>query len=151
MALSLSDNPFEDSPHRNDVLCGRGKTAHLGNAKYVALIEEHAPQYTVNAETDDEKSINNFLIWKIRSSLGRFIKKQGGGRWEEIEEGKVRGKICQALADKKNANKSQKKNLKVDAAVRVGSNASPNRGMYFPPMNCFGALIFESHATLTTK
>lgn len=149
MALFHSDEGFpfasnrEDMPHRNDILCGRGKTVHLGNAKYVSLIAEHAPQYTVNADTDGEKWTNNFLIWKIRSSLGRFVKKQDGEKWEELEEGQVRAKICQALADKKNANKkSQKKNLKVDEVVRVGSNATPDRGRYVPSMNCFVALFF---------
>ena len=85
-----------------DIICGRGNKSHRieGNRRFHDAVAVHKERY----QQAERRSVKTQILLNIlrhiqkSSPAGRFIKKEGG-KWIELEDSSVRGKIDQALRE----------------------------------------------------
>ena len=94
---------FIQTPHDNDVLCGRGggTNHHLGNKQYRKLVEDRKRDY-VNSSKRGKPLLSRSIVEAVRkqSPPGRFLTKDDKtGLWYDIGDQKAREKTAQALRE----------------------------------------------------
>jgi len=92
-----------DTPHDNDVLCGRGVTTnrHPGNESFRSLVNCNKELYVTSTKKQKMK-ISRSIVLAVRSlePQGRFLEKdQQSGKWFDIGDKKAVEKTSQALRD----------------------------------------------------
>lgn len=92
-----------DTPHDNDVLCGRGVTTnrHPGNESFRSLVNCNKELY-VSSTKKQKMKISRSIVQAVRSlePHGRFLEKdQQSGKWFDIGDKKAVEKTSQALRD----------------------------------------------------
>lgn len=89
----------------NDVLFGRGKTVveHPGNVRFRSIVGLQMDEYEM--ATRLEKSlITEKIVQAIRDSDGRFLKRDDGGEWEEVDQETARKKVGHAFRNRRKFN-----------------------------------------------
>lgn len=91
-----------DTPHENDVLCGRGGSinSHAGNERFRELVEKRKRVYLTARFKREKRLIASSIVTEIRGldPPGRFLAKEGKtGKWKDIGDEKARDKTSQAL------------------------------------------------------
>lgn len=86
-----------------DVLFGRGGLTnhHIGNLRYRDIIEIHRQDY-VHAPKTEKPNVARRIVKAIRTGVnpGRFLKKDGDGKWREVSDREAAWKASQALREK---------------------------------------------------
>lgn len=88
--------------HPNDVLFGRGKAVvdHRGNTKFRRLVDAYMPKY-LEAERFEKTCIAEAIVQMIKESNGRFLKKEPGSNWEEVDGPEARKKVAHAFRNRR--------------------------------------------------
>jgi len=92
-------------PGNNDCLTGRGggTNYHPGNIKYRYMVEDNKAAY--KAATRSSKSTMSMKIvqdWRSLEPPGRFLKfNEQTGLWDDVGDEEARGKVSQALREKR--------------------------------------------------
>jgi len=91
---------FEIHPH--DVLFGRGKYVvdHPGNMKFRRLVDVYMHKYE-EAERLEKTCIAEAIVQMIQESNGRFLKKEPGSDWEEVDGPAARKKVAHAFRNRR--------------------------------------------------
>jgi len=91
---------FEIHPH--DVLFGRGKYVvdHPGNLKFRRLVDVYMRKYE-EAERLEKTCIAEAIVQMIQESNGRFLKKEPGCEWEEVDGPAARKKVAHAFRNRR--------------------------------------------------
>ena len=94
---------FIQTPHDNDVLCGRGggTNHHPGNKQYRKLVEDRKRDY-VNSSKRGKPLLSRSIVEAVRTQdpPGRFLTKDDKtGLWYDIGDQKAREKTAQALRE----------------------------------------------------
>lgn len=82
---SVTSSSFVIQP--NDVLFGRGKTVveHPGNLRFRKIVGMQMEQYEA-ASRLEKTCITEKIVQTIQESDGRFLKRDVGGDWEEVDQ-----------------------------------------------------------------
>ena len=82
-----------------DVLSGRGggTNNHFGNKEFRSLVDQYRSEYVLSKKWAKREIARNIVV-SIRSSGGRFLKKEGYG-WRDIGDQKAGEKTSQALRE----------------------------------------------------
>ena len=95
------ENVAGEVPGPHDVLMGERTVEvkqHLGNIYYRQLIEEKIQEYNATRSTKAKGKIRDCVIEKLRELGGRFLTREGGLGWREIEDEKlVQKRVNQAF------------------------------------------------------
>ena len=98
--LDLENVP-EEVPGPHDILMGEWTIEvkqHLGNIHYRQLVEEKVEEYYATRSTKIKGKIRNYVIERLRELGGRFLTREGGQGWREIEDEKlVQKRVNQAF------------------------------------------------------
>jgi len=88
--------------HPNDVLFGRGKSVveHDGNAKFRNLVSEYAEQFD-KASRHEKTLLTETIVHQIKMSGARFLKRDEGGEWEEVDHETARKKVAHAFRNRR--------------------------------------------------
>ena len=88
--------------HPNDVLFGRGKAVvdHPGNTKFRRLVDVYMRKY-LEAERLEKTCIAEAIVQMIKESSGRFLKKEPGSNWEEVDGPEARKKVAHAFRNRR--------------------------------------------------
>lgn len=99
-ATSPSTEDFDFHP--NDVLFGRGKTVvdHPGNAKFRRLVDVYMRKYE-EAERLEKTCIAEAIVQMIMETDGRFLKKEPGSDWQEVDGPAARKKVAHAFRNRR--------------------------------------------------
>lgn len=86
----------------NDVLFGRGKTVveHVGNLRFRNMIGMQMTEYE-NANRLEKTYITEKIVEAIKGSDGRFLKRDEGGEWEEVDHETARKKVAHAFRNRR--------------------------------------------------
>jgi len=94
------------SPHKNDVLCGRGGgiNSHPGNRVFRLWVSERKHKYNTAGSKAEKTLISREVVEKVggQSPPGRFLIRDGSSLsswWVEIDDGKAMAKTSQALRE----------------------------------------------------
>jgi hypothetical protein len=92
-------------PGSSDVLIGRGKVAqtHIGNVRYLHLIDTHMERYEASAERGDKKKIANEVTKLVKQSGGRFLdcSDATSDQWYEVQDEIAVEKACTAFRSRR--------------------------------------------------
>ena len=88
--------------HPNDVLFGRGKSVveHDGNAKFRNLVSEYAEEFD-KASRHEKTLLTETIVHQIKVSGARFLKRDDGGEWEEVDHETARKKVAHAFRNRR--------------------------------------------------
>lgn len=88
--------------HPNDVLFGRGKTVveHVGNLRFRNIVGMQMDAYEA-ANRLEKTYITEQIVEAIMSSDGRFLKRDDGGDWEEVDHETARKKVAHAFRNRR--------------------------------------------------
>ena len=108
--LNANDNMEERSNSKsdvtdiqpNDVLFGRGKSVveHEGNLKFRNLVAGYGDEFD-NAGRLEKTQMTEKIVQSIAASGGRFLKRDEGGSWEEVEHEIARKKVAHAFRNRR--------------------------------------------------
>ena len=86
----------------NDVLFGRGKTVveHPGNMKFRNIVGRHMEEYEA-ASRLEKTCMTEHIVELVKSSDGRFLKRDDGGDWEEVDDETARKKVAHAFRNRR--------------------------------------------------
>ena len=91
-------------PLSTDVLLGRGRPFQefAGNIRLAEIIEEHREIYQQSKRKFDKTDISNRILKIIKTSNGRFLKKDDAdeGAWVEVSDEMARQKISHCFRSK---------------------------------------------------
>mmetsp|Transcript_8300 Transcript_8300/g.17336 ORF Transcript_8300/g.17336 Transcript_8300/m.17336 type:complete len:817 (+) Transcript_8300:140-2590(+) len=102
--LPPSDETRTNSPHDNDVLCGRGGciNSHPGNEQYRKFVERKKRVYLTARFKREKRLIAESIVAEVRKldPPGRFLTKDARSDfWYDIGDEKARDKTSQALRE----------------------------------------------------
>ncbi|KAL7471248.1 hypothetical protein ACHAXS_011555 [Conticribra weissflogii] len=102
--LPPSDETRTNSPHDNDVLCGRGGciNSHPGNEQYRKFVERKKRVYLTARFKREKRLIAESIVAEVRNldPPGRFLTKDARSDfWYDIGDEKARDKTSQALRE----------------------------------------------------
>ncbi len=85
-------------PSRNDVLFGRGKPfrEHIGNLRLFNLLDENLDRYD-KLRLKEKSMLIAEMVDAIRTEGGRFLMKQDGIVWTEVDDKQAREKVSHAF------------------------------------------------------
>jgi hypothetical protein len=102
----LNDNSYNSSsssarimiPSRGDVLFGRGKPfrEHIGNLRLFNLLDENLDIYE-SRSLKEKSAVIAEMVTSIHSEGGRFLIKQDGLCWMEVDDKQAREKVSHAF------------------------------------------------------
>ena len=72
-------------PNHEDILLGRGNINHYGNLRFRQLIDQYQQEYE-DADKVGKTNVAEKIVQVIKSSGGRFLKKNGNGWIQECDE-----------------------------------------------------------------
>ena len=100
---SVTSSSFVIQP--NDVLFGRGKTVveHPGNIRFRKIVGMQMDQYEA-ASRLEKTCITEKIVQTIHESDGRFLKRDVGGDWEEVDQETARKKVGHAFRNRRKFN-----------------------------------------------
>ena len=100
MESSMSTGDFDIHPH--DVLFGRGKYVvdHPGNMKFRRLVDVYMHKYE-EAERLEKTCIAEAIVQMIQEDNGRFLKKEPGSDWEQVDGPAARKKVAHAFRNRR--------------------------------------------------
>ncbi len=86
----------------NDVLFGRGKTVveHPGNIRFRTIVGMQMDEYEA-ASRLEKTCITEKIVQAIKESDGRFLKRDDGGEWEEVDLETARKKVGHAFRNRR--------------------------------------------------
>ena len=86
----------------NDVLFGRGKTVveHPGNLKFRNLVGNQMEEYEA-ASRLEKTCMTEKIVQLVHDSDGRFLKRDDGGDWEEVDHETARRKVAHAFRNRR--------------------------------------------------
>lgn len=89
----------------NDVLFGRGKTVveHPGNLKFRNIVGMQMDEYEA-ASRMEKTSMTEKIVQMVKESDGRFLKRDDGGDWEEVDQETARRKVAHAFRNRRKFN-----------------------------------------------
>jgi hypothetical protein len=87
---------------QNDVLFGRGKTVveHVGNLRFRNIVRMAMDKYE-NANRMEKTHITEKIVGTIKETDGRFLKRDDGGEWEEVDHETARKKVAHAFRNRR--------------------------------------------------
>ena len=88
--------------HPNDVLFGRGKSVveHDGNSRFRNLVSEYAEEFD-KASRHEKTLLTETIVHQIKMSGARFLKRDDGGEWEEVDHETARKKVAHAFRNRR--------------------------------------------------
>ena len=90
------------TPHPHDVLCGRGAgiLKHAGNLRFRELVKNKQQEY-LQLKKQQKIFLTQSIVFAVRnlSPPGRFLHRDGMGRWNEIGDQKANEKTAQSLRE----------------------------------------------------
>jgi hypothetical protein len=97
---SDSCTDFELRP--SDVLFGRtkGTVDHPGNGKFRRLVDVYMRKYE-EAERLEKTCIAEAIVQMVQESNGRFLKRDPGSDWEEVDGAAARKKVAHAFRNRR--------------------------------------------------
>lgn len=86
-----------------DVLCGRGGKSnhHAGNKKYRLVVSEMKNMYRSTEAKKGKTGLSRAIVDHVCEYGGRFVKKDGSGRYYVLSKAEARKKTSQALRETK--------------------------------------------------
>ena len=99
---SSTDVSADFGINSQDVLFGRGKYVvdHPGNMKFRRLVDVYMHKYE-EAERLEKTCIAEAIVQMIQESNGRFLKKEPGSDWEEVDGPAARKKVAHAFRNRR--------------------------------------------------
>eukprot|EP00934_Nitzschia_sp_Nitz4_P002914 Nitzschia sp. Nitz4//scaffold95_size97785//49428//50956//NITZ4_004668-RA/size97785-augustus-gene-0.99-mRNA-1//1//CDS//3329560475//2904//frame0 len=88
--------------HPNDVLFGRGKTVveHPGNLRFRTIVGMKMDEYEAASRLEKTCMTEN-IVQLVKDSRGRFLKRDDGGDWEEVDDETARKKVAHAFRNRR--------------------------------------------------
>lgn len=85
-----------------DVLFGRGKTVveHPGNLDFRNLVGKRMEEYEA-ASRLEKTCMTETIVQMIKNKDGRFLKRDDGGGWEEVDDETARKKVAHAFRNRR--------------------------------------------------
>lgn len=95
---SMPQYPRIMIPSRNDVLFGRGKPfrEHIGNLRLFNLLDENLDRYE-KLRLKEKSMLIAEMVDAIRAEGGRFLMKQDGVVWTEVDDRQAKEKVSHAF------------------------------------------------------
>ena len=88
------------SPQPEDVLMGE-RTVEVkrnpGNVYYRQLVEEKVTEYQETRSSKAKGKLRDYVIAKLKERGGRFLTREAGQGWREVEEALVQKRVNQAF------------------------------------------------------
>jgi hypothetical protein len=105
-AAEERDNMSSDRieyPTSVDVLLGKGQPfqTFLGNLRLADQVHQYSNVY-LQADRFEKTVISMDLVYKVRESGGRFLKKDEDGTWVLVSDEEARRKVSQSFRNKNN-------------------------------------------------
>jgi hypothetical protein len=90
------------APNQDDVLFGRGKTVveHPGNTRFRQVVDVYMNQYEAAGRLE-KTCIAEIIVRMVKDSSGRFLKREDGGEWEEVDDATARKKVAHAFRNRR--------------------------------------------------
>jgi hypothetical protein len=90
------------SPLPHDVLFGRGKTVveHPGNTRFRHVVDIYVNEYE-GAGRLEKICIAEVIVRMVKDANGRFLKRDDGGDWEEVDDSTARKKVAHAFRNRR--------------------------------------------------
>jgi hypothetical protein len=90
------------TPRPADVLFGRGKTVveHPGNTRFRQVVDLFMHKYTTAGRTE-KTPILEIIMHMVQGSAGRFLKREDGINWEEVDDATAREKVAHAFRNQR--------------------------------------------------
>jgi hypothetical protein len=90
------------TPRPEDVLFGRGKTVveHPGNIRFRQVVDLYMLQYETANRTEKTR-ITEIIMYMVQGSAGRFLKRDDGINWEEVDDATAREKVAHAFRNRR--------------------------------------------------
>lgn len=106
-------------PSRCDVLFGRGKPfrEHIGNLRLFNLLDDNLERYE-KLRLKEKSTLIAEMVDTIRAEGGRFLIKQDGGLWTEVDDKQAREKVSHAF-------RTRMRIVHVTENIGSDSNTSP--------------------------
>ena len=88
-------------PAPDDVLFGRGKTVvdHPGNVRFRQIVDTLSRKYEGSGRLE-KTCIAQIIVRMVKENTGRFLKREGDGGWEEVDEITARRKVAHAFRNR---------------------------------------------------
>ncbi|CAB9508929.1 Nitrilase family, member 2 [Seminavis robusta] len=147
-------------PHPHDVLCGRGAGVlkHIGNLRWRELIKDKQEEY-VSLKKHEKMYLTESIVFAVRnlSPPGRFLQKDGRGRWFEIGDQKANEKTAQALREgapklrkklQQQDKKLMKRSISVNPLPSKPLNTKPQRSRSWPTIQ---TPVFAQHQSFLSS
>ena len=83
------ENVMGEVPGPNDILMGEWTVevkTHPGNVYYRQLVAEKVQEYNATRSSKAKGKIRNAVIEKVREVGGRFLSREGGHGWRELDQ-----------------------------------------------------------------
>jgi hypothetical protein len=86
----------------DDVLFGRGKAVvdHQGNTQFRQIVDMYMCKYE-SAGRLEKTCIAEAIVHMIKEASGRFLKRDNGGDWEEVDDSTARKKVAHAFRNRR--------------------------------------------------
>jgi hypothetical protein len=90
------------TPRPEDVLFGRGKTVveHPGNIRFRQVVDLYMLKYTAAIRTEKTR-ITEGIMHMVQGSAGRFLRRDDGMNWEEVDDATAREKVAHAFRNRR--------------------------------------------------
>jgi hypothetical protein len=90
------------TPRPEDVLFGRGKTVveHPGNTRFRQVVDLYMHKYTTAGRTEKTR-ITEIIMHMVQGSAGRFLRREDGINWEEVDDATAREKVAHAFRNRR--------------------------------------------------
>ena len=95
-----------DEPLENDVLLGRGAHAfhHEGNKRWKKLTMAQSHKY-YTSKRHEKRKIAECIVQQVHGRMGRFLKKETTGKYDEIDDKEATLKTSQLFRDFRSSKK----------------------------------------------
>lgn len=99
-ASAVPQGTLEIQP--NDVLFGRGKTVveHPGNLRFRSIVGVRMEEYEAASRLEKTCMTEN-IVQLVKDANGRFLKRDDGGDWEEVDDETARKKVAHAFRNRR--------------------------------------------------
>jgi hypothetical protein len=89
-------------PSPGDILFGRGRKVrnHPGNARFLQLIDHYMIKYETTGRVD-KACIAEIIVRMIKDAACRFLKKDQGNVWGEVDDSEARKKVAHAFRNRR--------------------------------------------------
>jgi hypothetical protein len=111
------------TPSRYDILFGRGRPIrdNPGNLGLLFLVEQKMSVYEATSKQEKTRISLEIVRW-LKAKPSRFLKKNDGGVWEEVEEETARQKVSHAFRTMRAPKQKVEHTTKLRIVVNEGAD-----------------------------